>query len=65
MSARSPMARLPLPTCKRADYSGLAQAPMHAKTGLLQQGGDDAARPFLFEPQLRMGMQVLAEAAQE
>ena len=48
-----------------ADHARLAQAPMHAKAGLLQQGGDDAARPLLFETQLRMGMQVLAEAAQE
>ena len=48
-----------------ADHARLAQAPMHAKAGLLQQGGDDAARPLLLETQLRMGMQVLAEAAQE
>ena len=48
-----------------ADDTCLAQAPMHAKPGLFQQGGDDPARPLLLETELRMGMQVLAEAAQE
>jgi hypothetical protein len=48
-----------------ADDTCLAQSPVHPKAGLLQQGGDNAARPLLLETQLRMGVEILAEAAQE
>jgi hypothetical protein len=38
---------------------------MHPKAGFLQQGRNDTARPILLETQLRMGVKILAEAAQE
>jgi hypothetical protein len=38
---------------------------MHAKAGVLQQRGHNPACPLFLETQLRVSMEVLADAAQE
>jgi hypothetical protein len=48
---------------QRPHDTGLSQAAMDANAGLFQQVDYDPARPLFLEPQLRMGMKVLAKTA--
>ena len=55
----------PVADFERADHTGPGQAAMNGYPRLLEIPGDDIARPNLFEPEFRMGMQIAPQRREE